>query len=109
MKDIEIPFLPEFKERMLSGQKTATSRTKKYGDTGDCFLAFGATFQLTNVSKVYLHDVASKFYKEEGFDSPAEFRRCWRRIHPRRNNGGITVWLHQFRGIEESSVRASLR
>ena len=35
-----IPFMVEFEERMLNGQKTATTRTKKYGNGGDLFFCF---------------------------------------------------------------------
>jgi len=96
---ITIPFLPEFEERMLSGQKIATSRTKKYGNGADLFCAFGHSFQLTKVDKVYLGDVAATFYKQEGFDSQADFMECWRKLHPRRNRYDTVIWLHQFKKV----------
>lgn len=96
---IVIPFLPEFEGRMLSGQKTATTRTKKYGNGGDLFPAFGHSFQLTKVDKVYLGDVASTFYMQEGFSTQSEFRECWRRLHPKRNRYDMVVWLHQFKRV----------
>ena len=96
---IMIPFLPEFQDRMLSGAKTATSRTEKYGNGGDIFMAFGHSFQLTKVNKVYLGDVATTFYKEEGFNNPGEFRDCWKRLHPKRNRYDQPVWLHQFKRV----------
>ena len=48
--NVIIPFRPEFKDKMLKGLKTATSRTKKYGNAGDTFNAFGATFRIIHVS-----------------------------------------------------------
>lgn len=95
-----IPFLPEFKERMLNNQKTATTRTKKYGNCGDLFSAFGSSFQLTKVDRVYLQDVASTFYKQEGFNSQQEFCDIWIKIHPRKGyQFDQKVWLHQFKKV----------
>lgn len=105
-----IPFLPEFEERMLSGQKTATTRTHQYGSVGDLFSAFGRTFQLTKVDKVYLGDVCSVFYKQEGFDSQSEFHECWNRIHPRKKyHFCAIVWLHQFKRASKRFPRSSER
>ena len=97
---ITIPFKPEFEERMLNNQKIATTRTKKYGNGGDLFSAFGHSFQLTKVDKVYLGDVCSVFYKQEGFNSQSEFVECWNRIHPRKHYHYSTpIWLHQFKRV----------
>lgn len=90
-----MPFLPEFEERMLLGQKTATTRTGKHGNGGDLFSAFGHSFKLTKVDKVYLQDVASTFYKQEGFNSQQEFVQCWEKIHPKKGyQFDQEVWLH---------------
>ena len=95
-----IPFMAEFEERMLSGQKTATTRTKKYGNGGDLFSAFGHSFQITKVDKVYLGDVCSVFYRQEGFSSQSEFVECWNRLHPRKKYYfSNIVWLHQFKRV----------
>ena len=96
MAEIKIPFLDEFEERMLSGKKTATARTRKYGEAGDVFEAFGQRFILIEVGQHYLGEVAASFYLEEGFYSPQNFRNCWQRLHPRRNHYSTIVWLHQF-------------
>ena len=79
---MDLPFMLEFKDRMLSGRKTATTRTRKFGEAGEHFTAFEAEFVFTSVAKVYLQDVVSTSYKEEGFDSQPEFIECWKRIHP---------------------------
>lgn len=97
---ITIPFLPEFETRLLSGQKTATSRTRKYGNGGDLFSAFGHTFQLTKVDKVYLGDVCATFYRQEGFNCQNEFIDIWNKIHPRKKYRFDTpIWLHQFKRL----------
>jgi len=95
---IVIPFMPEFEERMLTGKKTATTRPKKYGTSGDLFSAFNHTFQLTKVTKVYLQDVCSTAYEREGFDSQPEFIEYWKQLHPRK--GYVPeqlVWFHEFK------------
>jgi len=95
-----IPFMTEFEERMLSGQKIATTRTKKYGNGGDLFFAFGHSFQLRKVDKVYLGDVCSVFYRQEGFNNQSEFIECWNKLHPRKKYHFSTiVWLHQFKRL----------
>ena len=97
---IIIPFMEDFRDRILSGQKTATTRPKKYGNGGDLFSAFGHSFQLTKVDKVYLGDVCSVFYKQEGFNSQSEFVECWNKLHPRKNYHYDTpVYLHQFKRV----------
>jgi len=84
MDKLHIPFQPEFKALMLSGKKTATTRPKRYGYPGDRFPAFGRTFVLTQVQRVYLDIVAHYHYLEEGFNSFDEFVNYWNRLHPRR-------------------------
>jgi len=97
---IAIPFQPEFRYKLLIGEKIATTRTHKYGNGGDLFSAFGHSFQLTKVDKVYLGDVASVFYKQEGCNSMSDFIDVWNRIHPRKHYRFDTVvWLHQFKKI----------
>ena len=97
---ITIPFMSEFEGRMLAGVKTATTRNKKYGNGGDLFSAFGHSFQLTKVNKVYLQDVCSTYYIQEGFKSQPEFIDCWKKLHPRK--GYVPeqeVWLHEFKRV----------
>ena len=94
---VKIPFKAEFKDRILSGRKTCTSRTKKYGEVGDTFDAFGAEFILDKVLRVNLNFVAYNFYKEEGFEAPAQFIVCWNKIHPNLWDNQLLVWVHFFR------------
>ena len=98
-KEIKVPFLPEFKEPMLSGKKKATTRPKRYGQPGDWFIAFGKTFVLTWVYQTMLESVAYHFFFEDGFDSTKEFIHCWNRLQPRIKfwrNPERTVYLHRF-------------
>jgi len=97
-KLVAIPFKGEFREAMLSGRKTMTSRYKRYGEPGDYFKAFGKTFTIISVRKVQLSHVKDSFYYSEGFESPREFAKVWALLHPRRGfRPRDEVYLHSFR------------
>lgn len=101
MKSIIIPFLPEWKDKMLRGIKTHTCRSKAYGKPGDRFTIFGATFELVRVWKTTLENVAQHYYDVEGCASPEEFIAVWDKIHPRRKYAHDDVrWLHEFEKVE---------
>ena len=98
MNKIVIPFMPKFGTPMLSGQKTATSRTKLYGYAGDYFEAFGRIFILTDVRYIHLDTISHLYFREEGFESPNGFIATWRRLHPRKLfDRGQRVYFHQFK------------
>jgi len=100
--NIDIPFLERWKSKMLTGHKTATSRSKRYGNIGDTFTCFGVTFQLVDVSKQTLTFVAVHLYDFEGCSSPEQFRRVWEELHPRRGYiGSDKVWVHRFEKVAE--------
>ena len=97
--ETKIPFQPEFKVPMLTGKKTATTRSKRYGYPGDWFPAFGKVFVLTQVYPSFLDVVISHHYLEEGSDSPQEFIECWDRLHPQISylrRPGRSVFFHRF-------------
>ena len=81
---VTIPFQEDFKDRMLEGKKNATTRTKRYGEVGDTFSAFDATFEIIQVWRIPLGLVANALSKAEGFQSPEDFIQCWKRLHPRK-------------------------
>lgn len=98
--EVDIPFMPEFKDRLLSGRKTVTSRTKPMGKEGDHFERFGATFKIMQVFKATLNQVCILGYHPEGFNKPEEFVEIWDRIHP--NKGYCPeqeIWVHYFRKL----------
>lgn len=99
MAEIRIPFLPEFTERLLDGRKTMTSRFRRYGDVGDEFPHTGGRFELVNVSRIHLVHVGRSFYHAEGFETEEQFWDCWKRIHPKRTDTNLKVWVHEFRRI----------
>jgi hypothetical protein len=96
---IHIPFLERFKEPMLNGTKFLTSRTKQYGEIGDRFDAFGATFEIIWIGKLPLGQI-EKFWKEEGMQSLDDFVNTWKGIHPKRKYDlNERFWTHKFRKI----------
>lgn len=96
-----IPFNHTDPAALSSGRKTATTRTARYGETGTTFEAFDMQFVLTGVYRVQLGDVARYYFQQEGLDSPQEFIRVWRKIHPRSEyDPEKSVYLHLFRRIE---------
>ncbi len=97
MSVIEIPFLFTFKDAMLSGKKTMTTRTKSWAKEGDTFLAFGRTFRVKSVVEMKLGIVAYEFFSEEGFDAAEDFIETWNTLHPRKLwNLEQKVFSHSF-------------
>lgn len=97
--NVNIPFKPFFKEPMLSGVKVCTARTKRMGEPGDTFEAFGATFEILSINEVRLYEVAS-LWKDEGCASEEHFKEVWRSIHPRVGyDDHQIVKLHRFRKV----------
>lgn len=102
-KVITIPFLPQFKEPMLAGIKTTTARTKKYGEAGDTFTAWGKTFELREVIRLLLSSVRDRYYQQEGFESPAHFVTLWESLHPIKGFDPMqAVYLHSFRKLDRA-------
>lgn len=96
--EVKIPFNQEFRELILSGLKTCTSRNKRYGGEGDTFRIFGGKFEIYFIEKKRLDAVALYHYKQEGFDTSQDFVRFWRKLHPRK--GFIPnqeVWVHWWK------------
>lgn len=106
--ELEIPFNNVFRERILSGVKTCTSRNKKYGKIGDSFTAFGGEFEIYLIEKRRLDFVALHYNKQEGFKTPQEFVKFWKKLHPRK--GFIMnqeVWVHWWKpyGVTPSNIK----
>lgn len=98
---ITLPFREEFKDVLLRGRKTWTTRTKRYGKVGDTFEAFGQAFQLRGHLKMPLGAVAHRGFFEEGFDAPIEFIQVWCRIHPRKGyDPQQEVGVHCFEQVK---------
>lgn len=97
MKNIIIPFKRMFWLKMADGVKTATSRTKKYGEAGDRFLCNNCEYELTSVHSTDLGYIADTLWQEEGCDSKEHFIEVWNDIHPIKKYAPSTmVYLHRF-------------
>jgi hypothetical protein len=77
-----------------------TSRRRKYGNVGDTFDAFGATFEITEVGRLRLGDIAG-CWKEEGMESLDDFVKTWTRIHPHNYDMEERFYYHKFRKVEQ--------
>ena len=94
---IRIPFTSQFKQAMLDGVKICTSRSKRFGEPGDTFTAFGAEFEIISVNKETLDYVAAYLWKEEGCENSWHFIRVWEEIHPIKGfDPEWKVWVHKF-------------
>ncbi len=101
---IELRFRPEFRYRLLSGEKTATSRRRRAGQPGDYFEAFGETFKLLSVEERRLEDVATLHYRAEGCESPKAFIDIWNQIHPWRGyEPELIVFYHSFCLVKQTN------
>lgn len=70
-------------ERIASGQKICTTRSKRYGNPGDCFYAGKSRHELKEIIQFPLWFVRDFLWHPEGAQSPQEFTKIWREIHPR--------------------------
>lgn len=96
--EVKLPFLPEWRPLVLTGEKTTTIRTRRFGETGDTFTVDGERFELTRVESMSLAAARDRYHREEGFASPEAFEENWRRLHPTRGyQPAHSVWVHHFR------------
>lgn len=97
---IRLPFQPEWRARVLSGAKTTTVRTRRYGEPGDEFELDGALLRLVRVTPMPLRAARDLHFREEGVASAREFEEVWRANHPTRGfRGEDQVWVHSFERI----------
>lgn len=101
MSDIKLPFRPQFQRPMMDGTKLMTCRSRKMGEPGDVFEAWGHRFILTHVMRMRLGYVGSDCFIQEGCKSVQEFVNVWCEIHPVKGflPDEIT-WAHCFRRVE---------
>lgn len=105
--EIKIPFNDRFRDAMLSGRKTVTSRTRWYGKVGDTFEVFGRKFIIRERFNCRLDDVITDYLSEEGFASPGDFIEFWQKLHPRRGyNPDQIVCVHKFSLMSSNKVWA---
>ncbi len=97
MARIDLPFQPRWRPAVLSGEKTTTVRTRRFGAEGDSFTVEGIAFRLTLVEAMPLAKARDLVWREEGMRSPEEFEAVWAENHPTRGfRGADSVWVHRF-------------
>jgi hypothetical protein len=100
MSEITLPFLPEFAPSIQARIKMMTCRSKKMGEVGDRFWAFGTHCELTHVFRVVLKYIVVDAYVQEGCVSPDELIAVWERIHPRKGYvPDAIVWAHCWKEV----------
>ena len=94
---VHLPFQPDWRAAVVSGAKTSTVRTRRFGSAGDAFELEGARFTLLAVDAMVLDAARDTLWREEGMASPQEFERVWIQNHPTRGyRGADQVWAHRF-------------
>jgi hypothetical protein len=89
--------MEEFRGPILSGRKTVTTRSKKYGEPGDVLDTPFGRVRLVKVEKATLGQVRDILWYQEGVESPEAFERVWASIHPGRGFRPDDVrFVHQF-------------
>lgn len=97
---VTLPFQPRWRPMVLSGAKTTTVRTRRYGSAGDEFELEGRTFRLVALDMMTLAKARDTVWKEEGMASPEDFERVWSENHPQRGfRGDDAVWVHRFERV----------
>ena len=93
-----VNFRERFKEPMLAGVKTCTSRSYPVASVGDKFFRWGRWFTVTAVEQWKLGQVKELKWREEGCNSPEEFQQIWSEIHYIKGFvPSQLVYLHTFK------------
>lgn len=107
---IVIPFCEPMRQAAIAGNKTCTTRTKRYGKPGDHFginayensRNLQVIFKLTSVQAHQLGYVATNFWKQEGFENIAGFITLWCKLHPSAHWQPLRqVYIHFFELVPE--------
>jgi len=100
-----IPFMPDLIEASFEGRKVATTRSRMMGKPGDIFYLRGIPFEIYAVEKVELCIVAEERYQQEGFNTPQDFKKAWKHLHPVKGyDAKQKVFYHRYkrRGGEDA-------
>ena len=100
MAEVSIPFARLWERKMLDGIKTTTWRTRKHGEPGDRFPAFGEKFELLRVYQLSYEFLIWLHYGTEGCESQSELRQIFRKLwHGTEPHNSKVGWLHEFRKL----------
>jgi hypothetical protein len=79
---------------LMTDRQTATVRVKQVYDVGEVFMAFGRLFRVTAILKCSLQTALTRYYDEEGFESPEDFSAFWAEQSPVVRDQ--VVFVHEF-------------
>jgi hypothetical protein len=99
--EVKIPFKSDMKKLVLAGKKTCTSRTRKYGKSGDTFTVNKVTFVITKVRRMPISEVFNKYYKHEGFSTPDECKNYFIKLGLACDDDNEILWVHFFKRIDK--------
>lgn len=98
MSKVYIPFGDRFKEVMLNGTMTWTSRSRWFGEVGDWFEIFDGVFDIVERKRLPLAKVVYHHWEEGGFGSVEDFKEYWKKLHPKVGyKSDWMVHVHVFR------------
>lgn len=105
-------FSREMKQAILERRKKCTTRGRQLGKVGDRWSLDGEIYEYTVIVENPLFYVACYLYREEGFNSPDEFRDAWCRYHrmkPEKHPENHPYWkqmkwTHWFKEIKEAKA-----
>lgn len=80
MHECRVTFTKDNVQKTQLGKKTATSRRRMLGKVGTLFPVGMDTYEFTAIELLYLEEVAVYHYREEGCESPQQFRAEWTTI-----------------------------
>lgn len=96
MSLIVLQFTPEMESAILGGRKCCTSRRERHGNPGDRFIVGDVVYQIVDVLRVDLGEVAEAYFRLEGFDTGQEFRDFWIQVYNKPVTDWDMVYVHFF-------------
>ena len=96
MSLIDLQFTAEMEKAVLEGRKCCTSRRERHGNPGDRFIVGDVIFQIVDVIRVDLGEVAEAYFRLEGFESAQKFRDFWDHVYHAPISGWDMVYVHFF-------------
>ena len=94
--------LPEYVEKVLPGQKTATRRNGRYADIGEIMTLNDKEFVVERVYSQSLGELTDEHARQEGYESVEEYKQSILSLHPGMPwLPQMRVWVHEFRAVEK--------
>lgn len=89
-------------KKVISGEKTATRRNRRYADIGEVMILEGHKFIVENVYSQKLGEVTDEDAKQEGYNNLKEYQDAILSLHPGMKWVPVMkVWVHEFKELKE--------